>query len=79
MSRELLDYVLPWLIDKPDALHIDEVESGDGDQITYEISVDPDDVGKIIGKRGRIIRALRTLARAGAPRGEKNVMVEVID
>ncbi len=77
MSRELLDYVLPWLIDHPDELAIEEVESED-DQIVYEISVHPEDVGKIIGKRGRIIRALRTLARASATR-ERSVMVEVMD
>lgn len=77
MSRELLDYVLPWLIDHPDELQIEEVENED-DQVVYEISVHPEDVGKIIGKRGRIIRALRTLARASATR-EKSVMVEVMD
>ncbi len=77
MSRELLDYVLPWLIDHPDELAIEEVESED-DQIIYEISVHPEDVGKIIGKRGRIIRAIRTLARASTTR-ERSVMVEVMD
>lgn len=77
MSRELLDYVLPWLIDHPDELQIEEIENED-DQVVYEISVHPEDVGKIIGKRGRIIRALRTLARASATR-EKSVMVEVMD
>ncbi|MDQ3963689.1 MAG: KH domain-containing protein [Actinomycetota bacterium] len=77
MSRELLDYVLPWLIDHPDELAIEEIESED-DQVVYEISVHPEDVGKIIGKRGRIIRALRTLARASATR-ERSVMVEVMD
>ncbi|HEV3471962.1 MAG TPA: KH domain-containing protein [Actinomycetota bacterium] len=77
MSRELLDYVLPWLIDHPDELTIEEVESED-DQIIYEISVHPEDVGKIIGKRGRIIRAIRTLARASTTR-ERSVMVEVMD
>ena len=77
MSRELLDYVLPWLIDHPDELQIEEVENED-DQVVYEISVHPEDVGKIIGKRGRIIRALRTLARASATR-ERSVMVEVMD
>jgi uncharacterized protein len=78
MSRALLDYVLPWLIDHPEELSIEEVE-GEREGIVYEISVHPEDVGKIIGKRGRIIRSLRTLARAGSQRGGKNVMVEVID
>jgi len=78
VSRPLLEYVLPWLIDHPDELSIEEVE-GERDSVVYEISVHPEDVGKIIGKRGRIIRSLRTLARAGSQHGGKNVMVEVID
>lgn len=78
MSRALLEYVVPWLVDHPEDFAIDEVE-GEREGVTYEISVHPEDVGKIIGKRGRIIRSLRTLARAGAPRGAKSVMVEVID
>ena len=78
MSRAFLDYVLPWLVDHPDELNVEEVE-GDVGQVIYEISVHPEDVGKIIGKRGRVIRALRTLARVGSPRDGRNVMVEVID
>ena len=77
MSRELLEYVVPWLVDNPDGITIEEVE-GDRDATVLELTVDPDDVGKVIGKRGRIIRALRTLAKAAQGEGG-NIMVEVVD
>lgn len=77
MSRELLEYVVPWLVDNPDAIGITEVE-GERDATILELTVDPDDVGKVIGKRGRIIRALRTLAKASQEEGS-NIMVEVVD
>ncbi|MEA2517915.1 MAG: uncharacterized protein QOG16_1753 [Actinomycetota bacterium] len=78
MSRELLEYVVPWLVDNPEAIEINEVE-GERDGVVLELTVDPDDVGKVIGKRGRIIRALRTLAKASQQEGSAPVMVEVVD
>ncbi|MCA1705521.1 MAG: KH domain-containing protein [Actinobacteria bacterium] len=78
MSRALLEYVVPWLVDNPEAIEITEVE-GERDATILELAVDPEDVGKVIGKRGRIIRALRTLAKAAQAEGGNNVMVEVVD
>lgn len=77
MSRELLEYLGPWLLDEPDAMEITEVE-GDRGAAVFEVKVAPDDAGKIIGRRGRIIRSIRTLARA-ASRDAGPVMVEVVD
>jgi predicted RNA-binding protein YlqC (UPF0109 family) len=78
VSRELLEYLGPWLLDKPDELEITEVEGESGATI-YEVRVDPEDMGKVIGKRGRIIRSIRLLARASGQRDGKSVMVEVVD
>jgi predicted RNA-binding protein YlqC (UPF0109 family) len=78
MTRELIEYVTPWLVDNPDDVTITEVESESGGLI-LEVSVHPDDMGKIIGKRGRIIHSLRTLARAAGQRDGNSVMVEVVD
>jgi predicted RNA-binding protein YlqC (UPF0109 family) len=78
VSRELLEYVVPWLVDNPEAIQITEVED-DREATILELSVDPDDVGKVIGKRGRIIRALRTLAKASQREDSAGVMVEVVD
>ncbi len=77
MSRELLDYLAPWLLDDPDAMEVTEVE-GDRGATVFEVKVAPDDAGKIIGRRGRIIRSIRTLARA-TNRDSGPVMVEVVD
>ena len=78
MTRALVEYVLPWLVDHPDDVEISEVEAEDG-ALVLEVSPHPDDVGKIIGKQGRIVRSLRALARAAGQRHNKTVVVEVID
>ena len=78
MTRALVEYLGPWLLDEPDELEINETE-GDRGAIVLEISVAPEDMGKIIGKRGRIIRSIRALARAAGQRDDRSVMVEVVD
>ena len=78
MTAQFLEYVTPWLVDNPDDVSITETE-GEGDATILEVSVHPDDMGKIIGKQGRIIRSLRTLARAAGQRDGHSVMVEVVD
>jgi len=79
-AREVLDYVIPWLVDDPDAVEVVEAEGdGDGETVVYELTVDPDDMGKVIGKRGRIIRSLRVLARAAGRDDGRPVTVEVLD
>jgi predicted RNA-binding protein YlqC (UPF0109 family) len=78
VTRALVEYVAPWLVDHPDEVQIDEVE-GEHGELIVEVSVHPDDVGKLIGRNGRMIRALRALAKAAGGRERRNVTVEVID
>lgn len=78
MTRALIEYVAPWLVDHPDQVSIDEVE-GERGELIVEVSVHPDDVGKLIGRNGRMIRSLRALAKAAGGRRERSVTVEVID
>lgn len=78
MTRGLIDYLVPWLVDNPDDVEVAEVEGENGATV-LEISVHPEDMGKIIGKRGRIIRSLRVLARAAGQRDGNTVLVEVVD
>jgi uncharacterized protein len=78
MSRALLEYVTEWLVDHPDEVEIVEAE-GDRGATVLEVSVHPEDVGKMIGKRGRIIRSLRALARAAGQREGETILVEVVD
>jgi predicted RNA-binding protein YlqC (UPF0109 family) len=78
MTRAVVEYLGPWLLDVPEALQISEIE-GERGALVLELSVDPEDMGKIIGKRGRIIRSIRTLARAAGQRNNETILVEVVD
>jgi predicted RNA-binding protein YlqC (UPF0109 family) len=74
--KELIEFIARSLVDDPDAVKVTEVE---GDQLTtYEIEVAAADVGKMIGRQGRIIKAIRSVVRASAARQGKRVAVEVL-
>lgn len=74
--KELVEYIASALVSRPDQVRVTEIE-GDGSTI-YELHVAPEDVGKVIGRQGRIARALRTTVRA-AVRDGRSVHVEIID
>jgi uncharacterized protein len=74
---ELLAYLARELVDDPEAVHVEE-EERDG-ALVLVLHVAPDDVGKVIGRQGRIARALRTLVRASAVREGRRVLVEIAD
>ncbi len=78
MTRRLVEYLGPWLLDHPDELEIQEAE-GERGALVLELTVDPEDMGKIIGKRGRIIRSIRSLARAAGQTEGETILVEVVD
>ena len=77
MSAELVEYLVRRLVDEPDAVRVEEVER-DG-ELVLELHVAKDDVGKVIGRQGRIARALRTVVRAAAARGERRVLLEIVE
>jgi len=77
LSVELVEYLARRLVDEPDAVRAEEVER-EGD-LVIELHVAPDDVGKVIGRQGRIARALRTIVRASAARREQRVMLEILE
>ena len=66
------------IVDNPDDLNVVQSEE-DGGDILVEISVNEEDAGKVIGRQGRVIKAIRTLARAAAMRSGKHVDVEIVD
>ena len=64
-------------MDEPDAVRAEEVDR-DGD-IVIELHVAPDDVGKVIGRQGRIARALRTVVRASSAQRDQRVFLEIVE
>ena len=74
--KELVEYIVKALVDKPEAVRIDETE---GDAVTIlEINVASDEVGKVIGREGRIANAVRTVVKAAAAKNQKRVSVEIM-
>ncbi len=74
--KSLIEILVKALVDEPDSVSVNEVD--EGSVITYEVTVAPDDVGKIIGKQGRVANALRTVAKAAALKDHKNVYVKIM-
>jgi uncharacterized protein len=74
---ELLAYLARELVDDPAAVRVEEEERDDA--LVLHLHVAPDDVGKVIGRQGRIARALRTLVRASSARDGHRVLVEIAD
>ena len=76
--KELIEYLTRALVDEPDAVSIDSYEDEDG-TIIYELHVAEGDVGKVIGRGGRTVNALRTVVRAAATGEGRRVLVDVVD
>jgi predicted RNA-binding protein YlqC (UPF0109 family) len=72
--RALIEQIAKWIVDAPDEVYVDHL---DGDVIELEVA--EADVGKIIGRQGRNVRALRTLLNAAGVRARKRYTLEVID
>mgnify|MGYP001152033315 CR=1 FL=1 len=73
--KELVLVIAKALVNQPDEVVVSEIE--DERTITLELKVAPDDMGKIIGKQGRIAKALRTVVKAAATKESKRVVVEI--
>ena len=75
--KDLLLYIARNLVDDPDAVTVTEVQ---GDQeLTLELRVAPEDMGKVIGRQGRVVKEIRILMKAVAQRQGKKVSVEILD
>jgi predicted RNA-binding protein YlqC (UPF0109 family) len=74
--EELVRLIAKSLVDEPDAVDVKTLT--DGDEITIELRVSDDDMGKVIGKQGRIAKAIRTVVKAVATRENKRVSVEIL-
>jgi len=76
--KDLVEYLARALVDNPDEVTVETVEEDDG-TIVYELRVAEGDVGKVIGRSGRTVNALRTVVRAAATRDGRRVLVDVVD
>ncbi len=75
--KELVEFMVKALVDSPQDVNINEIE---GEKSTIlELKVTKDDIGKVIGKHGRIARALRTVLNAAAAKTGKRVVLEILD
>lgn len=74
---ELLAYLARELVDDPEAVRVETEERDDA--LVLLLHVAPEDVGKVIGRQGRIARALRTLVRASAAREHRRVLLEIVE
>jgi len=75
--RELVELIIKGIVDNPDKVEINEI-IGERSSI-FEIRVDPKDIGKVIGRQGRNIKSIRTIVNAAAQKGDKRVIIEIVD
>ena len=75
--KDLLLYIAQNLVDNPDKVQV--TERTNGDEIVFELRVAPPDMGKVIGRHGKIAKEIRTLMRSVAQRQNKHISVDIID
>jgi predicted RNA-binding protein YlqC (UPF0109 family) len=78
VPRELLEYLAEGLVAEPDKVSVEPFEGDDG-TVVLELSVAPDDYGKVIGRGGRTAQALRTVVKAAATSEGCHVVVDIVD
>ena len=75
--KDLVEIIAKSLVDNPNEVHVNEVQ---GEQeLILELMVAPEDMGKVIGKQGRVAKAIRTVVKAAALNEKQKVVVEIID
>jgi predicted RNA-binding protein YlqC (UPF0109 family) len=75
--REFIEMIIKGIVDNPDKVEINEIV-GERSSI-FEVRVDSNDIGKVIGRQGRNIKSIRTIMDASAQKGDKRVIIEIID
>jgi len=75
--RDVLEYIARNLVDEPDSVEVTEVESNGG--VLLRLKVAPDDMGKVIGRRGRVAQAIRTVVRAAGATEGVEASVDIVD
>ena len=76
--RELLLYLARALVDHPERVEVEEFEEDDG-TLVFELSVDDDDYGQVIGRGGRTAQAIRTVIKASAVKDNRRVLIDIVE
>jgi uncharacterized protein len=74
---ELIEFLVRALVEEPEAVVVEELEEDGG--LIYEVTVAEGDLGRVIGKGGRVANAIRTIAKAAAVRIDRRVIVDILD
>lgn len=74
--KELIEYIAKSLVENPDQVQVDEIAGAHS--IIYELHVAPEDMGRVIGRRGRVANAMRTLLRVAATKEGKRAILEIV-
>lgn len=74
--KQLIEVIAQSLVDQPEAVKVVEIQNDHS--IVYQLSVAPDDVGKVIGKQGKIAKAIRNVVSAAAVKSDKRVQLEIM-
>ncbi|MDR0684119.1 MAG: KH domain-containing protein [Spirochaetaceae bacterium] len=77
MEKDLIEYIVKSLVDDPSAVSV-RIVGGDESPV-FELKVGPEDVGKAIGKHGRVVKAVRTLLQATAAKAGRRAMLEILE
>jgi predicted RNA-binding protein YlqC (UPF0109 family) len=75
--KQLIEYIAKALVDHPDQVHVEEITGARS--TIYELSVAPSDMGRVIGKRGRVANAMRSLLRVASARSGKRAILEIVE
>jgi len=75
--KELIEYIAKALVDHPEEVRVDEIVGARS--IIYELHVEPSDMGRVIGKNGRVANAMRSLLRVAAVQCGKRAILEIVD
>ena len=75
--KELIEYIAKALVDHPDQVRVEEITGARS--IIYELSVAPSDMGRVIGKHGRVANAMRSLLRVASARSGKRAILEIVE
>jgi len=75
--KELIEYIAKSLVDHPDEVQVRQ--SGGGSRVRIELSVSKDDMGRVIGKGGKVANSIRTLLRVAAEREGKQATLDVVE